>query len=115
MPEANDRTIYITAAMAQAEREAISKRTIEAVADAMACGTKLGNPMGSKAFEETTGTGAGRSHYINATAEACTSDVAPSIEPINAERHTSFRAIAGELSARCIITTPIRKVGGSVR
>jgi len=46
MPEANELTVHIMAAVAQAERKAISKRTKEALAAAKARGRKLGNPNG---------------------------------------------------------------------
>ncbi|MDZ4307180.1 recombinase family protein [Allopontixanthobacter sp.] len=42
MPEANELTIHIMAAMAQHERKAISRRTKDALAAAKARGTKLG-------------------------------------------------------------------------
>ena len=42
MPEANELTIHVMAAMAQHERKAISKRTKEALAAAKVRGTKLG-------------------------------------------------------------------------
>ena len=49
MPEANQLTLHIMAAMAQHEREATSKRTKEAMAAAKARGQKLGSPKpGSK-------------------------------------------------------------------
>lgn len=44
MPQASKLTLHIMAAMAEHEREMISKRTKEALAVAKARGTKLGNP-----------------------------------------------------------------------
>ena len=50
LPEANDLTVGIMALVAQAEREAISKRTKEALAVARSRGVKLGNPNGAAAL-----------------------------------------------------------------
>ena len=49
LPEANDLTVGIMALVAQQDREAISKRTKEALAVARSRGVRLGNPdMGPK-------------------------------------------------------------------
>ena len=48
MPEANELTIHIMAAVAQAERKAISKRTKEALAAAKARGVRLGGDRGNR-------------------------------------------------------------------
>lgn len=55
MPQASRLTIHILAAVAEHEREMISKRTKAAPAEAKRRGTKLGNPR----IEEATGARAG--------------------------------------------------------
>ena len=49
LPEANDLAVGIMALVAQQEREAISKRTKEALAVARSRGVRLGNPNGPEA------------------------------------------------------------------
>lgn len=112
MPDATDMTVQIMAVMAQAERVATSKRTKEALAAAKARGTKLGNPMGAKAFGTYKGNDAAVS-AIKAKAKAFATDVMPVIETIRAEGHTSLRAIANELNAREIMTARGGKWGPS--
>jgi DNA invertase Pin-like site-specific DNA recombinase len=51
LPEANDLTVGIMALVAQQEREAISRRTKEALAIARSRGVKLGNPNGAAALK----------------------------------------------------------------
>lgn len=103
MPEANEVTIHIMAVIAQAERKAISRRTKEALAAAKARGTKLGNPMGAKAFGDAKGNAAAV-EAIKAKSAAFAADVAPIIAAIRADGHASLRAIAAELNARGIMT-----------
>lgn len=112
MPDATEMTVQIMAVMAQAERKAISKRTKEALAMAKARGTKLGNPMGAKAFGTYKGNGAAVA-AIKAKSKAFATDVMPVIEAIRADGHSSLRAIASELNDRKIMTARGGKWGPS--
>lgn len=113
MPDANQLTIHIMAAMAQHEREQISKRTKDALAIAKARGHRkdgtpfkagrLGNPEGAKAFGDHHGNAAAV-EAIKDKARAFASDVGPIIGEIKKDGHTSLRAIAAELNARGIMT-----------
>lgn len=103
MPEANELTIHIMAAMAQHERKLISRRTKDALAAAKARGVKLGNPQGAAAFGERRG-GVAAVKAIKAKSKAFAQDVAPIITAIRQDGHVSLRAIAAELNARGIMT-----------
>jgi DNA invertase Pin-like site-specific DNA recombinase len=104
MPEANDLTVGIMALVAQAEREAISRRTREALAVARARGVKLGNPNGAASLRRAGKGGEALRAAVSANAAAFANDLVPVIEAIRAEGRTSLRAIAAELTARGIRT-----------
>jgi DNA invertase Pin-like site-specific DNA recombinase len=90
-PQANRLTIHILAAVAEHEREMISKRTREALAAAKARGVKLGGP--NKDQIRTLGPQA-----VKAIARARDARILPVIEAAKANGITTMAAIAGHLN-----------------
>jgi len=97
MPEANRLTIHILAAVAEHEREAISRRTKEALAAAKARGVKLGNPELDRVRPIAT-------EALQAGADQFAANVAPVIREIQNAGISSLRGVAGALNARGIRT-----------
>lgn len=104
MPEANDLTVGIMALVAQQEREAISRRTREAIAAAKARGIRLGNPNGAAALRRAGKGGVALRAAVSANADAFARSLAPVIDDIRNNGHHSLRAVARELNARGIQT-----------
>ena len=104
MPQANDLTVGIMALVAQQEREAISRRTKEALAAAKARGVKLGNPNGAAALRRCGDNGTALRKTVITNADSFARDLQPLIKTIRAQGHTSLRAIASKLNAQGIRT-----------
>ena len=102
MPQANTLTIGIMALVAQQEREAISKRTKEALAAAKARGVKLGNPHGA-IYMKGLGNDASIA-VIKRKAQEHAEDVFPIIQHIQQSGITTTRGIAKELNDKGILT-----------
>ena len=100
MPEANDLTVGIMALVAQAEREAISRRTKEALAVAKARGVKLGNPNGADALRRAGKGATALRKAVEANADAFAKGLAQVVAEVRAQGHLTLRAMAAELNRR---------------
>ena len=104
MPQANDLTVGIMALVAQAEREAISRRTKEALAAAKARGVRLGNPNGAAALRRAGTGGVALRARVVANADAHAADLAQIVHDLRTSGQVSLRAIAAGLTLRGIRT-----------
>lgn len=104
MPEANDLTVGVMALVAQQEREAISKRTKEALAAAKARGVKLGNPNGAEALRKAAKGNTASVHAIQTKADRHAQDLAPVVDSLRSEGITSLGALANNLNDKGMLT-----------
>jgi DNA invertase Pin-like site-specific DNA recombinase len=100
MPDANELTVGIMALVAQQEREAISKRTKEALQAAKRRGTVLGNPNGAAALKRAAKGNTAGLEAIRNKANNHAADLKPVIADLAAENITSLGAIAAALNER---------------
>lgn len=104
MPEANELTVHIMAAVAHAERKAISKRTKEALAAAKARGQKLGNPNGAAALRRAGKGNADATKALIANADAHAEQLRPVVDALKAEGCASLYALSKALNEQGIRT-----------
>ncbi len=104
MPDANQLTVGIMALIAQHEREAISKRTREALQAAKARGVRLGNPNGAAALKRADRGNVASLNAIKAKANKHALNLRPVIESLHSEAITSLGTIARELNERGMLT-----------
>lgn len=104
MPDANELTVGIMALVAQQEREAISKRTKEALEAAKRRGTVLGNPNGAEALRKAGKGNTAGVQAIRLKANCHAEDLRPVLRDLASEGITSLGAIATALNDRGIQT-----------
>ncbi|WP_252258917.1 recombinase family protein [Erythrobacter aurantius] len=102
MPEANELTVHLLAAVAQAERKAISTRTKEALRAAKERGVKLGNPNGAAALQRAGKGNIAAIAACKAAAEERALELAEEVKAVRASGAKSLREIAAGLNARHI-------------
>ena len=104
MPEANDLTVGIMALVAQQEREAISKRTREALQAAKARGVRLGNPNGAAALRRAGKGNRASVKAIKRNADHHAADLEPVVGALRSEGVTSLGGLAAALNERGMLT-----------
>ena len=104
MPEADEFTVHILAAVAQRERKLTSERTKAALAAAKARGVQLGNPRGATAIRRAGKGNEAAIRTVRANAVARAEEYAEIVADVRASGTTSVPAIARELNERGIIT-----------
>lgn len=109
MPDANELTVGIMALVAQQERQAISKRTREALQAAKARGQVLGNPNGSAALRRAAKGNDAAVAAVRFKADAHASALLPVVESLRLSGVKSLATMAIELNQRGILTPRNRR------
>jgi len=104
MPNANDLTVGIMALVAEQEREAISKRTKEALKAYKDRGAKLGNPNGAAALRRAGKGNEAGVRAIKERADSHAADLRPVLAELDAAGINSLGGIAKALNERRIQT-----------
>ena len=104
MPDANELTVGMMAVIAQHEREAIAKRTREALQAAKARGQVLGNPNGAKALRRARRGNSAALKAASMKADRHALDLGPVIAAMRAEGLASLGDLASALNDRQMLT-----------
>lgn len=104
MPDANDLTVGIMALVAQQERQAISRRTKEALAAAKARGQRLGNPNGAAALRRAGKGTVAALEAVKSGAVDRAESLRGTVQALKAQGITSLGAIATALNTQGIVT-----------
>lgn len=104
VPDANELTVGLLAVIAQHEREAIARRTREALQAAKVRGQVLGNPNGAAALRRAgKGNGAGVQAAV-AKADTHAANLGPVVAAMRAEGLSSLGELAEALNQRGMLT-----------
>lgn len=104
MPDVNELTVGIMALVAEQERQAISKRTKEALKAAKARGIRLGNPNGVAALKRANKGNAASIQSILEDAHRRAEQLRPVVDDLRSKGVTSLGGLAEELNHRGILT-----------
>jgi len=104
MPDANELTVGIMALVAEQEREAISRRTREALRAAKQRGQRLGNPNGAAALRRAQKGNGASLRVIAGNADRHALNLRPVLASLNEEGITSLGQIAEALNERDMVT-----------
>lgn len=104
MPDANELTVGIMALVAQQEREAISRRTREALEAAKRRGVRLGNPNGAAALRRAQRGNLAAVGAIRRAADVHAENLKPVLAALTASGATTLGAIANALNERGMLT-----------
>lgn len=109
MPEADEFTVHILAAVAQRERKLISERTKAALRAAKARGVRLGNPNGAEPFRRAAKGTAAAVAAVKRNAASRAQEYAEIIADTQLTGASSLSSIARELNDRGILTARGRR------
>ena len=104
MPDANELTVGVMALIAQHEREAIAKRTREALQAVRARGQRLGNPNGARALRRAAKGNDAAVQVATALTDRHARNLEPVVAALRLEGITSLGAVANALNARGMLT-----------